>query len=560
MLRSLKIDNFALIDGQHIPFVKGLTVITGETGAGKSIMLDALALVLGDRADLSVVRFPEKKCVVEAEFLISSYGLEDFFSENDLDYQEETLIRRELLPGGKSRAFVNDTPVVLQVLKELGDRLIDIHNQHQTRSLIYPNQQLELVDSFHGDKGLLNRYQSVYKALNRTRQQLSDLKKAAEQRSREIDFIQFQYQELEQAQLADPDELTNLEGELNTLIHLESIKQATDLCGQLLEESDINIIDLLNQAKSALSKVAAYDGELSKAHDALVTLQIELKELNRGLVKHVDAIQIDEERLELLKQRVDQLQGLLSKYRLQTLADLIQERNRLHEALNHADEQGEQIQKLEADRIQLEREALALAGELSVLRSECRSNIEDQVNRMLNYLGMPHAQLKIEMNSSKELNNNGLDSIQFHVKTNAGGSFAPIDKVASGGELSRIMLCLKAVNARKQSLPTLIFDEIDTGVSGEVASKMGDVLRDLGKHGQVISISHLPQIAGKGDQQLKVVKEVVDGVTTSKVIELNKTERINELAAMLSGSEVTQAARVHAESLLSETPTVDFGG
>ncbi len=553
MLKQLSISNYALIDQVEVSFDRGLTIITGETGAGKSILLGALGLILGERADNSALRDLERKCVVEGVFNVEGYQLESFFEQNELDFSADTVIRREVVAGGKSRAFINDTPVGLNVLKDLGEFLIDIHAQHQTRLLNSTGFQLNLVDVYAQHKELLFTYRSEYNnfiKLNNKQQQLQEeLEKAMQNQS----FFQFQFNELDEAKLDDAEELIQIEAELNVLTHAEVIKQALQQTSLLIKEGEVNATDLLANAKNGLIKVASYDSRLAELSTRLESLYQELKDLDGDLQRLDNSTFLDEERLQKLSERNDQLNRLIAKHRLSDLAELIALKDSLLSQLNVISFGHEELEKTAKEIEALQTRLEGLCAELSKGRAEAAPKVMKVVNDTLAYLGMNHAELRVALEYNKQqFKATGKDEIRFLLKSNLGGEFQPIEKTASGGELSRIMLCLKAASASKTIMPTIIFDEIDTGVSGEVASKMGAVLRRLGQSMQVISISHLPQIAGKGNAHYKVSKYIDGGTTHSKISRLNQEERVLEIAGMISGTEISEAAIANARALLQE--------
>lgn len=552
MLKQLSVSNYALIEQIEVSFDKGLTIITGETGAGKSILLGALGLILGDRADNSSLRDQERKCVIEGLFDIADYGLESFFIENELDHDKLTTLRREIVPGGKSRAFINDTPVTLTILKDLGEQLIDIHAQHQTRLLNSFSFQLNLLDAYAGTKDVLADYKNVFSRYSQLKNQRRQLEEEMNQAELNRSFIEFQFTELDQAKLENESELADLEQELTVLSNAGLIKQSLQHVKEILAESDSNAISALQNARNALQKAGHFHQPSNDLSTRIESVFIELKDIAAEAEAFEESLQLDEERLSFVSARIDLLNRMLTKHRLTDLADLITFRNDLQRQLSVITAGGEELESLSLAINLLEKELHSKAKELSALRAGIAPMVAQKVNDSLRFLGMPHAEMKIELSETNELKLFGINELSFLLRSNLGSGFQSIDKVASGGELSRIMLCLKAVNAEKVVMPTIIFDEIDTGVSGEIASKMGEMLKSLSRNIQVISISHLPQIAGKGNAHFKVSKQVKDDTTVSKITKLEREERIREIAGMISGAQITEAAMENARILLQE--------
>lgn len=552
MLKQLSIHNYALIEEVEVHLEAGLSIITGETGAGKSILLGALGLILGDRADSAALRDQNKKCVVEGLFNISAYDLEAFFSENELDYDGQTTLRREIIPGGKSRAFVNDTPVTLNILKDLGEQLIDIHAQHHTRYLNSFGFQLSLLDAYAANREKLNDYKAVFQHYSNLKLKKRKLEEDLAQAELNRSFIEFQFQELSEAKLENPNELQDLDTELSVLTHAELIKQSLQFASELLENSEFNVNASVLNAKNALLKAGNYHQDAAGLAGRLESVHIELKDLSAEIERLDNSLHLDQERLSDLNYRQDLLNRLMTKHRVSDLGDLISLRNDFETQLQVITSGGEELENLSIEIAASEKKLVSISADLSASRQGAAGVVSQKVNELLVFLGMQHAELKIEIEQSEELRATGRDHVVFLFRSNLGTAFQSIEKVASGGELSRIMLCLKAVNASKSTMPTIIFDEIDTGVSGEVASKMGHVLRRLGQHMQVISISHLPQIAGKGQAHYKVSKEVRGESTYSKINKLSHEERVKEIAGMISGAQITEAALENARALLQE--------
>ncbi len=552
MLKQLSISNYALIEQVEVSFDKGLTIITGETGAGKSILLGALGLILGERADNSALRDLDKKCVIEGTFNLEGYQLETFFQENELDFEATSTLRREVVAGGKSRAFVNDTPVSLTILKELGESLIDIHAQHQTRLLNNTGFQLNLLDVYAQHKDVLNAYKNSFAQFTKLKARKIQLAEELEKALQNQAYLQFQFSELDEAKLDNPEELSQIEAELNVLTHAEVIKQALQFTSGLLSLGEINVNDLLATAKNNLSKVATYDSRVAELSGRMESLYVELKELATDSEKLDLSINLDEEKLANLSERNNLLNRLLAKHKLTRLDELIALKNSFEDQLATISLGSDELEKLEKEIAQCETKLWDFGTQISKGRAEAAPKVMKVVNDTLTYLGMNHAELRIDIAAVESLKTTGIDEVKFLLKSNLGGEFQSIEKVASGGELSRIMLCLKAASASRTTMPTIIFDEIDTGVSGEVASKMGAVLRRLGQSMQVISISHLPQIAGKGNAHYKVSKHIKEGTTHSLISLLNAEQRVLEIAGMISGTEITEAALANARTLLQE--------
>src|SRR5690606_14894182 len=504
MLSRLSIRNYALIDSLDIHFDKGLNIVTGETGAGKSIIMGGLSLILGQRVESRFFFNQQKKCVIEGYFDVSSYRLTDFFNEHDLDYEQETIVRREISLDGKSRAFVNDTPVTLQILKALAEKLIDIHSQHATLQLNTESFQLLILDSVAQNQPLRDRFASVYRAYRSARSKLASLKDEAARANAEADYHQFLYDELEAAQL-EVGEVSRLEAEQQQLEHAEEIKRALLGAADALQDGEVNSIALLKVALQQLQQAARHMRALSPQAKRLESSLIELKDLAEEVGRIEQDISLDEERLVIVNARLSQLYALQQQHRLEDPDALIALREDLGAKLPDLSADEAVIGQLEGEVRQLRTDLLALAAELAESRQSVVPLVEKEIGRMLHELGMPHSRLHIEITRSddEDVRPSGLDRVEFRFTANRGQEPQPISKVASGGELSRLMLAIKSLVAKTSSLPTIIFDEIDTGISGEVALKVADIMERLASRMQVIAITHLPQIASKGTAHFK---------------------------------------------------------
>ena len=550
MLQNLFIENYALIEELDIRFPEGFSVITGETGAGKSIMLGALSLILGSRADTKVLKNESKKCIIEGSFHVGDYHLEPFFEKHDLDFDELSILRREISPGGKSRAFINDTPVTLNVLKELGDRLVNIHSQHETITLNDANFQLAVVDSFARTSGSLQAYQQEYRSYKAHLKELEDLKSIDSKAKSDLDYIQFQFNELEEAKL-EKDEQQDLEEDQKILLHAEEIKSAILESSEKLDAGEINILNLLNEIERSLQHIAPYHNEVEELSERITSCLIELKDISHELSLTGDGINVDPFKLSEITERLDLIYQLQQKHKVQSVEELLDLKERLDNQLNSIESIDEQIEVL-SKQIKEEEKALNdLAMDLSDMRRHAIADIESEIIGMLCQLGMPDARFTVLMEPLPEPGKEGIDRIKFLFNANKGAALHEISKIASGGELSRLMLAIKSMISGKRLLPTIIFDEIDMGVSGEVADKVGDILSKMARQMQVITITHLPQIAGKGNVHFRVYKDNSGEIAKSVIEKLNADERVVEIAKMMSGAEVTDIAMENARVLLS---------
>lgn len=550
MLQTLHIKNFALIEHLHIDFSNRLSTITGETGAGKSILLGALGLVVGNRADLTSLKDKEQKCVVEAHFNIADYHLQEFFADNDLDYEDVTIIRREILPSGKSRAFVNDSPVNLQELQQLGTYLIDIHSQQQTRELSDEQYQIQILDAVAANRDTVAEYKkqlSGYKGI------LSQLKKIQEQKdalAKEQDYNTFLLQELLSANLK-AGEQEEMEGELEKLSNVEFIKESVGKALSIANEEQIGVVQNLKEIKASLQKISGISAEYAGYSDRVSSLLIEFDDIADELSAAYEKLINDPERLEIINQKLQLIYSLQKKHQVTTVEELITIQETLDGKVLMADELDGSIEKLSAEAEKAKQAIDAVALIIHDKRAKAIPVLTEKITAILAQLGMPNARFNFEITLTNSYHNNGKDNMSLLFSANKGTDFGLLKKVASGGEMSRIMLAVKAVLAEYSKLPTIIFDEIDTGVSGEIAHKMGDIMKVMSRGMQVWAITHLPQIAAKGDQHYKVLKYTQGETTVSQLKQLTHEERVREVAEMLSGKDISESALKHAEALLN---------
>jgi DNA repair protein RecN (Recombination protein N) len=550
MLQNLRIQNFALIEETEVRLNQGLTVITGETGAGKSILLGALGLTLGNRADASSLHDKTKKCIIEAQFNIKAYNLKSFFDSNELDFEEVTSIRREITPEGKSRAFINDTPTTLSVLKELGDQLIDVHSQHETLLLKETNFQFELVDAFAQTTLLFSDYKKQFSQLTKLKKQLEELTAQELQAKKELDYFQFQFNELEEAAIKIGVQ-QKLEEESETLENAEFIKGNLSKSSLAINGGDENIVSALALVKQQLQSVSKFGKQFNELFERVNSVSIELKELAKDIDACEEDVVYDNVRLEEVNTQLDKFNRLLKKHGVNTEEELLVIKDEIETKLQQFSSLELSIEKTNKEIVALEKQCKTLAKDLSDKRQKSTAGIEQNIKTMLTSLSMANAQFKIDLKPLDSLTSNGLDAISFLFTANKGADFKELHKTASGGELSRLMLCLKALLAERTALPTIIFDEIDTGVSGDVADKIGNILFAMGKTMQVITITHLPQMASKGSNHLFVYKSDNKDKTTSSIKQLNNDERIAEIAKMLSTGTPTETALKNAKELLN---------
>ena len=552
MLYRLVIRNYALIDNLDIIFAKNLNILTGETGAGKSIMLGALSLLLGQRAESKYFYNQDKKCVIEGTFQVQALDLNSFFSENDLDYDPETVLRREISSDGKTRSFINDTPVNLTILRQLGEKLIDIHSQHATIEINDENFQLGVLDIMADHQPLLDRYLQNYKSHQKTILKLNNLISESQQSKADQNYFQFQYDELETARLL-PNEQQTLEKELDVLTHAEEIKRSLAQVSYLLSDGDQSAILQIKEAVNSLQIAEKYNPVLTSFLERLQSSLIEIKDIASETLYLEQQTGIDEKRTAEITERLNLLYTLQKKHRVNTVLELLDLQENLSQKLNTILFADEDINRLKAESEKLKAELLLTAADLSKNRKKVIPELEKQIMRILHEVGMPQAVIKINQVtlSGDQLRLNGQDQIQYLFSANKGQPPMPMNKVASGGELSRLMLSIKSLIARKTSLPTIIFDEIDTGISGEVALKVGNIMETLGENMQVIAITHLPQIASKGKSHYWVYKDEQPQRTLSNIKILNHEERTLEIAKMLSGENPGEFALQNARELLN---------
>lgn len=550
MIKRLFISNFALINEIVVTFPGKLTVITGETGAGKSIFLEALGLVLGNRADLTALRNRSKKCVVEAEFDIGELDLKTFFESEDLDYDSTLILRREINAEGKSRSFLNDTPVSLQVLKLISEKLIDVHSQHQTLQLNQANFQMEMVDAFAGSLNVLKQYKKVFTQFSKAKNYLNDLESQETQAKKELDYFQFLFNELEDANLKVGD-LKALEEESLMLENAEMIKNSLVHASTLLANGELNVLNSLTQVKQTLQSLMKFGHTYQVLFERLNSSYIELKDISTDLENEENLVNVDNQKLETLNTRIDLLNRLLKKHNVKQEEDLIKIKLEIEEKLSRFASLESEIEKTKKQIVLLEKETSDLANELTVLRKRAVASIEKETKNLLAELSMLNAQFKVELSALTQLSSNGLDAVKFMFSANKGGVLSELHKVASGGELSRLMLSLKSLLATKKKIASIVFDEIDTGVSGDVADKIGLILQRMGENMQVVVITHLPQMASKGQHHLFVYKEDNSEQTVSFIKELSSDERTLEIAKMLSTGQPTATALNNAKELLN---------
>ena len=550
MLKQLYIKNFTLIDELNIQMHPGFSVITGETGAGKSIILGAIGLLLGNRADSKSIKAGRDRCVIEAHFDLSKYDMQQFFTDNDIDEDlSDTIIRRELTAAGKSRAFINDTPVSLTKMRELGEQLVDIHSQHQNLLLQKEDFQLNVVDIIAQDEKQRKNYEAAYNQYKQANQKLNALKAEIEKNRENEDFLRFQFKELDEAQLQNGEQ-EELEQEYEMLSHSEDIKTALYQADNHLSGDDGNIIERLKQASEQLANIKDVYPEVTELLERIDSSYIELKDIAQEINGLTDHVEFDPARLETINERLDKLNSLQQKFHVRDLGELIETYHQLEEQLSHIDHSDKDVEALEQEVAQLLEKAQKLAKELTAIRTKAAKKVEEEMKQRLIPLGIPNVRFSISL-TEKPLCHDGGDKVSFLFSANKSTPLQPVTQVASGGEIARVMLSLKAMISGAVKLPTIIFDEIDTGVSGKIAEKMAQIMVEMGNHErQVLSITHLPQIAAMGSHHYKVSKEETDEGTISRMTELSQQERVQEIAQMLSGSDVSEAALANAKELL----------
>lgn len=550
MITSLSIENFALIEKLNINFSNGFSIITGETGAGKSILLGALGLVLGKRADLTSLKNKEEKCIVEAVFSVEKYNLNTFFESNDLDYEDQTIIRREILPSGKSRAFINDSPVNLQQLQDLSLYLIDVHSQHQTLELSEEEFQFKILDSIANNHKLVQEFQSILKIYRASKSTLEIKKSNLTLILKEKDYNDFLYQEFETANLKQG-ELEDLEKHHQSLNNVEFIKENLVQLISLANKDEFGLLKNLKEFKTILQKNSKFSAEYQSLFERSNSILIEFDDIVKELNIECVLVFNDPEKLDLINKRLQLIYNLQKKHNVLTIEELIEIQSELESKVISVSMIEDEIKMLENDINDFELKLDLIALKISKSRSEAIPKLTEKLIAVLSQLGMPNVRFKIEIQLTTLYHNNGKDTIRFLFSANKGTDFGLLKKVASGGEMSRIMLAVKSILSQYSKLPTIIFDEIDTGVSGEIANKMGEIMREMSKTMQVFAITHLPQIAAKGSSHYKVFKTVLRENTVSELKLLTPEERITEIAEMLSGKDISDSAMNHAKALLN---------
>ena len=551
MLRKLFISNFALIDQVEINFEKEFSVITGETGAGKSILLGALGLILGNRSDHSSLKNKEKKCIVEGVFDIKEYALLPFFKEQDLDYEHSTILRREISPSGKSRSFINDTPTTLDTLKKFGSYIIDIHSQQQSFQLNNASFQLEVIDSLAQTQETLEQYKENYHAFQQLQRSVVELSEKIIESKKQEDYLNFQFQELERLDIKEGEGGT-LEEEQRKFANSEEIIRNFSRLVALLSEGEENTIDRLSEIRNTLDFTLKYDSSLQNIRDRVESLLIELKDVGDELEQKATSFYYDSERHSYVEGRLGEFYRLLQKHQISEVDQLLHVQTELEKKLMNIDSYEEELKGLETQKESIEKLLHQLASSLSEQRKSVLQKLEKDVESSLKELGIPDAKFKVACQEMNEFTRNGKDKFEFLFSANKGISPIKVAKSASGGEISRLMLSIKKIVADQSQLPTILFDEIDTGVSGEVAEKVGNILKEMSRNRQVVAITHLPQLAAKGKQHLFVYKSVEKDRSITKIKELNQEARVEELAKMLSGARISDAAINNAKELLTQ--------
>jgi DNA repair protein RecN (Recombination protein N) len=549
MLAKLSVHNYALIKELDLELGNGLTIITGETGAGKSILLGALSLILGARADSSVLLDKGDKCVVEGTFEIKEYDLEEFFTANDLDYEPLTILRREINPAGKSRAFVNDTPVTVNILRDLGERLIDIHSQHQTLMLNDNRFQISIIDSFAGNSALRNDYTSLYFNFRRLLKEYDELKEKADRNKADLEYYKFQYSQLEEAKLKSGEQ-EDLEREQQMLDHAEEIKLVLSSSAQTFSGDDISVVSMLGELKTNLGRISKMIPEGSAIMSRLESAYIDLDDLAGEIDRMARNIEFDPLRLKNIKNRLDTIYSLIQKHRVKNCEELISRMAEIGNIISSIVTSDERLELIEKEVSSEKARLTLLAGKITDSRKAVVKDIESRIEGMLKQLGMPNGRFRVVLSPTKDLISSGADSADFFFSANRQVEPESLAKIASGGELSRVMLSLKSMLSKNNNLPTIIFDEIDAGVSGEVADKVGQILSSMGKYMQVVNITHLPQVAARGTRHFHVFKRDSKDSTVTSIKLLSPQERVLEVARLLSGSEITETAIKNAGELI----------
>ncbi|WP_139959296.1 DNA repair protein RecN [Flavicella sediminum] len=549
MLTALSISNYALIKALQTDFSDGLSIITGETGAGKSILLGALGLVMGNRADLNSLKDSDKKCIIEATFSIKEYGLKDFFEQEDIDYEEETILRREILPSGKSRAFVNDTPVTLSVLNVLKSQLIDVHSQHKTAQLSENKYQFQIVDALANNETDLLLFKATLKTYKSLQKELEVLLQSQEAAKQEYAYNSHLFAELEEANFKEGEQ-QELEENLDKLNNIEVIKLALAESVALATNEQVGIQDSLNTLSHTLQKISSFSSEYENYLTRVESLKIELDDVVFELEKANENVDFDPNEIEEFNDRLQLLYSLQKKHMVSSIEELLAVKDRLDEKIGQVENSTEILEEKKKDILKIEEKLSKIASKLHASRKKAIPVLTKQLEEVLSKLGMSNASFKIQLEQTKEYFSNGFDQLNFLFAANKGTNYDELKKVASGGELSRIMLGVKLILSKYSKLPTIIFDEIDTGVSGDVSNKIADVMAEMGNFMQVITITHLPQIAAKGNNHYKVYKKDVAGVTNTFLKQLSAEERIKEVAEILGGKDLTASALEHAKELL----------
>lgn len=550
MLAQLYIKNYALIDELDVNFDQGFTIITGETGAGKSILLGGLSLVLGKRVDFSNIKDSNKKSIIECTFSLKDYDLTSFFDCHDLEYEPETIIRREVLPSGKSRAFINDSPVTLAVLDALGQQLIDIHAQHETLSLADDAFQFQIIDALAQTHDLLKNYKDTLADYKENQKKLESLQNQQQQSKKDYDYNSFLLQEIEEAQVLNLD-LKTLESQYETLSNVDYIQSELQFAQQILSHEDVGVSTQLNELKQRFNKLKDVSSECTALFERILSTQIELEDIFTEIEHHQNILEANPQLLFETENQLKKINDLFGKHNVQTIEELnfvFEELSKKVKHLTSLDAKLESVNNLLLKNI---KKLNKISSTLSAKRNCVLIDLQDELHLLLADLGMPNAVFKIELQPCSDFLFNGKDVLKFLLKANKGGQFLPLNKGASGGELSRIMLAVKYILSKHQKLPTIMFDEIDTGVSGEISNKMASIMKDMSQYMQVFTITHLPQIAAKGTHHFKVFKQDFGTTTTTQLTKLNSDERLEEIAQMLGGKEITETAKQHAQQLLN---------
>ncbi len=550
MLANLSIKNYALIDQLNVDFTSGFNVITGETGAGKSILLGGLSLVLGKRADLSSLRDKEKKCIIEAEFQVEKYDLKSFFDDEDLDYEDATIIRREIQPSGKSRAFINDSPVTLDILSQLGNRLIDVHSQHQTLRLTENDFQLKVIDALADNSPLLLKYKKQLELFRQINKELKELLDFQSNALKEHDYNSFLLKELEDAPLKEGI-LEDLEEQYEQLNNVEIIMEQLSKGGQLFNDEQVGVIGLMTELKQVANRLSSFGNQFTSLNERIQSVFIELDDISSELYTIQENTEANPQLLQEVNEKLQLLHDLFKKHNVADVTELIAIRESLSKKVSITENIEDSI-SAKQEALEKQKHLLAKTAEnISKARQKSIPILKKQLEESLISLGMPSATFKIEINPSEDFKENGRDDLTFLFSANKGMDYGLLKKVASGGELSRIMLTIKSILAKYENLPTMMFDEIDTGVSGEISNRMGEIMKQMSSGMQVFSITHLPQVASKGNHHYKVYKTEEEGITRSSMRRLTTEERVTELAQMLGGKEISESALAHAKQLLT---------